>query len=244
VTDYITFVNDVAALVLKELPLQSLDNAIALVYAYISDVGGWVPDDQLQPQGDGAPANGFSETQSADAITQEEFNKVYDIDFDVNIVVKVHCVAKLSPGLSLNDAATAMVNQVSDFITDTINNSPIPIECDSVGTQTPDSDRSILGGYTDEALRQTIQADLEALPSTQGVVDHKGIALLFVRETYGLDETWNVFSVYNQPDNPIVVLIKKYTDTTYATLDGDVSTFYVINISPVSYQVVAGVIID
>ena len=67
-TDLVTFINETAIIVTGLIPLQSLDDALILVQAYISDVGGWVPDDPLFPEGDGQPANGFTEQQSAEAI--------------------------------------------------------------------------------------------------------------------------------------------------------------------------------
>jgi hypothetical protein len=243
VTDFITFVRDVAALVLAELPLQSFDSSISLAYAYISNVGGWVPVDDLQPLGDGEPANGFTEQQCADAITQNEFNSVYDIDFQVTISIKLQAINKLTDGLTLDDAASAMLNQVSNFIIDTVNNSTLPVLVLSTDTQTTNAANSLLGGYTTQTVRENIQTAIEASPTTKDV-DHKGIALMYVRNIYGVDDTWNVWAVYVQPDNPIVVMIKKYTDNTYATLDNSTTAIYVINISPVTYQVVAGIIID
>lgn len=242
-TDYITFVHDVAEIVLDRLPLQSLDSAISLVYAYISDVGGWVPDDPMDPQGDGAPANGFSEDDSANDITDQQFRSVYDLEFNVTVTLKVQAISKLTEGLTLSDAAASMANQVSDFITDTVNKSRLPVWVLSTSTQNAISGDSLITGYTTQSVRGNIQTEITNNETTR-VVDYKAIALMYVQDIYGVDDTWNVWASYVQPDNPIVVMIKRYLDNTYAALDNSSTTIYVINISPISYQVVAGVIID
>lgn len=243
-TDLITFLNETSLLVLDELPLQSLNDSLLLVYAYISDVGGWVPVDPLDPTGNGAPANNFTEQQVADAITEIEYSAIYDIDFEVVVTVKVHGVAKLTPGLTLNSAAASMSAQMETFVIDTINGSPIPIHVDSVGTQSPDIPRSSLGGYTTPELRQQTETDINGLPMSEAVIDHRAIAILYVRSTYGVDDTWSASSVYTQINNPFMIIIQKYTDTTYTVLDISEPRKYIIGVSPTTFRVTSGVIID
>ena len=247
-TDLPTFANDTALLLLGQLPLQSLDSATILVYSYISDIGGWIPDNPLDPLGNGHLANSFTDQQAADAITVQQFNSVYDINFSVTITLNLQASAKLTEGLTLGDAAASMVNQVADFITTTVNDSTIPLRVDDTSTQITDSDRSIVGGYsiidgnTTQAIRQIIDSDITAIGTTKDI-DYKGLALLYVRNTYGVDDTWNVHSIYTEIDQPISVIIRKYTDTTYAALDSGNTSVYVMNVSPTTYQIVTGVII-
>lgn len=242
-TDYVTFVNDTAAILLQQLPLQNLDSSVSLVTAYISNVGGWIPDNHLLPYGNGAPGNAFSEQQSADDITTIQYNACYDIEFHVVTTTKVQCTTKLTDGLSFSAAASSMINQISNFIKDAINNSPIPVQVLSTGAQTTTNSNSMQGGFTTQTIRNNIVTEI-ANVVTDKVVDYKAIALTYVQTVYGVDDTWNVYAIYVQADNPIVVSIKKYTDDTYASLDTDDTRVYVINISPVTYQVVAGVLID
>lgn len=240
-TELVAWINQTAAILLGQVPLQSLDSAVALVEAYISDVGGWLPVIQQQPNGDGAPANGFTEQQSADAITVNEFNAIYDLNFTVDVTLDVQIIDKLSDGLDVSTAAVSMANQLTDFLTARINESSLPIRLNNVGVQTVISGRSDLGGNTTQAIRQTIAADLAG---TDKLVDFKATTLLYARNTYGLDNTWNVRSVYTEPNEPIVVFIKKYTNTTYAALDGTSTRIYVFTISPATYTIVSGVILS
>ncbi len=241
-TDLVTFINATASLVLAELPLQSLDSAIILVDAYISNVGGWIPVNPLDPTGLGALFNGFTEQQAADEITEQEFETIYDLNFNVTVTLNVQMIAKLTTGLSLVEAAGSMANQVSLFLSNTINNSPIPLRVpvSGVGTQVVVDDFSLMGGYTTPAIRLAIAADIV---STTKEVDYKGLALQFVQNTYGVDNTWNVESVYAEVNQSIAIIIRKYIDVSYTALDSAVTTIYVMNVSPVTYQIVTGVII-
>lgn len=241
-TDLSTFIDETAVILLTQLPLQSLDSSVNFIYQYISNNGGWVPDDPLHPNGDGHVANDFTEQEVADAITTNEFDAVYSIDFTVTTDIHLHFAEKLTNGLTLAAAAASVQNHVSNFITTAINTSPIPLRVESTSTQTTTIANSMVGGYTTQTIRQNIATELDALPGTKDD-NYKGLALLYVRNTYGEDDTWNVHSVYTETDAPIAVIIKKYTDNTYATLDVTSIKIYVINVSPTTYQVVTGVIV-
>lgn len=240
--DLITYVQQTAALLIGQLPLQSLNSAVALVYAYISDVGGWLADNPSDPQGPGQPANHFTEQQSANAITAQQIASVYDISFTVSVVLNVQAIAQLTSGLSLSAAAASMASQVSQFIETTINDSNIPLSVNSVGSQATVSGFSLTGGSTTQTVRQDIASNI-ANEVTDKVVDYKTNALIYVRNTFGVNNTWNVSSVYTEAGDPISVTIQKYTDDTYATLDMASSTVYVMNISPTTYQVISGVVL-
>lgn len=237
------YIEDAANLVVAELPLQTLDSAIALVYAYISNNGGWIPNDPLVPLGEGHLVSNFTVQQSADAVRDEEINSVYNVEFTVTTSIKVNVVAKLSQGLSISSAAASMTNQVANFITRNINQSRLPMAVTATSTQTTNTGNSLAGGYTTQAIRQSIASEVADFGTTK-IVDLKAIALLYVTNTYGVDNTWNLESIYIEPDNPVVVQIKKYTTTSYATLDGTSTRIYVISVSPTTYEVVTGVIIN
>lgn len=239
-TDLSTFLHDTAVILIGELPLQSLDSAINYVNQYLSDIGGWVPDDPIHPNGPGHPFNNFTEQQAADAITTNEFNKVYDVEFTVTASVRVQFAEKLTAGLTLGAAAASMQNHVSDFITNAINNSFVPVNVLSTSTQTTVVGGSLTSGFTTQSVRQLIATEISS-PTKD--VDYKALALSYVRNTYGVDNTWNVSSLYTETNQPIAISIRKYTNTTYSTLDGGDTTIYLISVSPTTYQIVSGVIV-
>lgn len=240
-TDYATFITGAAGLLTKELPMQSLDSAVAFVTSYISDVGGWVPVIQQNPNGDGAPANGFTQQQVADAITTQQFGEVYDLNFNLQITLNVQMVTKLGAGLTLNAATTAMTSMLQSFVDNAINNSSLPIRQVSNDSIASVSGASELGGLTTAAIRVGIATTLAGVNK---IVDYKALALKYARNTYGIDNTWNVKSVYTEVSNPIAVIIAKYTNsTTFTTLDGGTTRIYVFFISPVTYEIVSGAII-
>src|SRR5678815_3160471 len=133
IRDRVTFVNTTAAHILESLPLQSLDTAIVLVNAYISDVLGWVPDVPEDPTGEGMLFNGFTEQQAAEAIIEEQFGAVYDLNFNVTVTLNVQAIAQLASGLTLEQVAGSMANQVSAFITEKVNDSSIPVRIADIG---------------------------------------------------------------------------------------------------------------
>jgi hypothetical protein len=240
-SSYIEFIDETALVLVDQLPLQSLDSAVGLIVAYVSNVGGWVPDNILDPYGQGAPANGKTEAEVATDITNEEYAKVYDIEFQVTLTVTVQAAAYLSAGLSIPTAGLSMAGQVENYVTNQINNAVIPLRVESVGAQATETEFSVQGGLTTQAVRQAIA---DAVTGSDKIVDYKTLTLKYAIDTYGLDDTWNVESVFWRADQPINLMIKKYSDNGYGTLDGDSSTIYVFNISPVTYAVVSGAIIE
>lgn len=238
--DLSTWIDTTAQDLVAELPLQSLDAAVAQAYLYLSDVGGWVPDNNLLPTGPGVPANGFTPQQAADAITADAFASVYDIALDVVVNVRVHGIAKFTSGLSLDTAAASIAAQITEFLTTEINNSPIPVRLESTSTQTISTPNSSAGGIIDQSVRQNIQ---DSITNGNKIVDYKALTVVYLRNTYGLDITWNVFSVYTEVDTPINIIVRKYTDDTYSTLDLGDTRLYVINVSPTTYGVVTGAIL-
>jgi hypothetical protein len=240
-SDRPTWITTTAALVTTELPLQSLSAASDLVVEYLSNVGGWVADNILIPLGPGQPANHFTEQQAADAIVTEQFGTVYDLNFHATATIVCQFATQLGPGLTLEEAAAAMAAEVTNLITNSINNSNIPIRVNSIDSQNVVTLNSELSGTTDSAHRQLIQADLTGVAK---IIDYKEIALQYARTINGIDATWNIKSVYTESNSPIVMTIVKYTDITYVTLDTSSHVAYVYSVSQDTNEVVSGVIID
>jgi hypothetical protein len=243
VTTLIDFINNSAELLISELPLESFNSSTQRIYAYVSDVGGWIPDDPLQPFGDGHLANNYTEAQVANDIKTQEYSAIYDLNFTVTVTLNVQGVSKLTSGLSNDSAATSLANQISTFLKNKINQSSLPIRLDTTSIQTYDVNNSVFGGNTTQTIRENIASSI-ANEATTKIVDYKALAVKYVRNTYGIDNTWNVLNIYTNANSPIVVMIRKYTDTTYSALDNTDTTTYVISISPNTYVVVGGVIIS
>lgn len=238
--DFISYVNATATQLTAELPLQSLQSALNLSFSYVSNVGGWMPDSQQDPNGPGLPANGASVDQAASDIATQQIENVYDLNFSMNVTIRVQFTEQFGAGLDLGDANAAMQNDLATFVTNSINNSALPIRVDAILSQTPQADRSMLGGETTQTLRQNIAADAT---DNIKIVDYKASALRYSTTVNGLDDTWNVQYVYTQPGNPVVVIILKYTDNTYASIDTSNHTTYVYTVSPTTYQIVSGVVL-
>lgn len=238
--DFITWINDTATLLTAQLPLQSFQSAVNLAFSYVSNVGGWVADDQQNQNGPGAPANGASEEQAASDIASQQIANVYDLSFTANVTLRVQFGQQLGSGLDLSSASAAMQSDLTSFITTTINNAALPVRVEAVVSQTADAGRSLIGGETTADVRVSIAADAVG---GDKIVDYKAGALKYATTINGLDDTWNIAAVYTQAGNPIVVIIVKYTDNAYETIDTANNTTYVFTVSPTTYQVVSGVIL-
>lgn len=242
-SDFVTWVNNTAIILTTVLPLQSLDSALNYVNAYLSDTGGWIPNDPMMPLGEGLPAVGGTEQDAAEAILDAQFLEVYDVNFNVGLTINVQMAAKLGIGLDITGATTAMSAMVESFITDRINDSilPLRVTTDAMSVSA-DPDLSDLTGQTSPEMRVAIAA---GIAGDDKLVDYKMLALKYAQDTYGIDNTWNVQYIYREITGPIVVTIAHYTDdSTWATLDGGTTQIYVFSISPDTYQIVTGAIID
>ncbi len=225
--------HNVAAIIITQVPLQSMDSALVLVDAYLNDNPG-----------------STTEQVAADAITEAQYDTIYDLNVGCTVTFDVQMAEKLTAGLTIQVARDAMKNQISAFLTDHINNSDIPFRLRSVNLNSIHevAARSTLGVVTttnDQTTTQTVRQSIAGdLAGTDKIFDYKANGLLYARNTYGLDNTWNVDSVYTEPNGPIVLQIKKYASTTYELLDGFSTTVYVLTISPDTYGIVSGIILN
>lgn len=218
------------------LPLQDTNSGTTYVTNYLSSVGGWVPDSMLDPTGPGNPANSFTPTQAAEAIASTQFSAIYDLNFQVSLVLNIQGLIKLTPGLSFSTAASSLESTINTMITDQINNSDIPLSVASITSTGFTSANSTLG-QTTSSVRQIIATEISSMDK---IVDYKATALQFAIDNYMLDNTWNVQSVYTETGTPIVMIITKYTDNTYTTLDGTNDKEYILGIVAGNNQVLFG----
>lgn len=224
---------DTAIILLGTLPLQTLDSANVLVEDYLSATGGWIPEDPLDPTGPGEPASGETSPQAAQSITDEQLERVYNIDIDANIKVNFHLVQNLDPGLTDEDVIVLIEETVNNFIAEQFGcTNMVLAEVDSFDT---DIQR---GGSTTQDIRQVAQAEVE---SGDKLIDPVAISLSLARQRFGLDDNWNVSFIYNEPDQDIVAQVERYTDTTYETIDPFSVTQHIVTIDAVNYQLASGV---
>lgn len=221
-----------ATALITRLPLQTFETVLPYIDGYLSSVGGWIPDDSQNPTGPGFPANGFTPTQAADAIAVQQMARVHRLSAQLPITISVEFMANLATGQTEADIIAQMQPLIRDFLERQFNNEPIALV--SIGTITG---TVTSGGELTPAYRQTVNTQIQAGSIKQ---DPIRVAVNAARVLYNLDNTWNAVSAYTEPDQELVVVIKKYLNTTYDSLDSTAVTQYVFSVSFADYRVISG----
>lgn len=232
---------DVAYLLVQEVPYQTLETGLQLAESYLAATGGWLPFDAADPTGPGEPVSGETAPEAAVTIKTSLLERIQDFTVsEATIRVSFKYVDNFSfceaEGDDREQTIDAMRIKFKDFIEFQLENTKMEfIELDSY---TADFENI---GETNIAQRLAIQATILAGGK---MIDPKAIALTAARARWGIDNTWNVTYVYYQVDQEIFVLIDKYTDETYTTIDSSAGQQYAVKLDPARYTVTGGLIIN
>lgn len=226
----------VAQLMVSSLPFQSYEDGYGLAETYLSNVGGWVPVDDTDPTGMGAPANGADEPTAAAAITATEYSRVYSSDITATITVKLNVQSYLTPGLSQASVLAALQEVLQALLTEQAIRAPFEVlTVEGVtGTVTPNGIQTAAQMVEVNSITQ----------NSEKISDSRALALIAARSRYNLDTSWNVSKVYTEADQSISFIIEKFQSTAYLARDLSVSKFYQIILDPVTYQVNTGTVIS
>lgn len=221
-------------LLVSSLPLQTFDEGLLLVDSYLSSVGGWVPNDTNDPTGDGFPANGASPTQAVADISQSRYDRVHRLRATMNVELNLDFISNFDPGQSDEEIIAQMQPLILAFVREQFEKSPLDFSdlTELQGTLT-------VGGVQTPEQRRDIN---QSIADGKTKRDPRVAALTAARATYFLEDVWNVFSIYLEPDKPIVAIIRKYTNVTYETLDENETRQYVLTVSPDTYNITGGTI--
>lgn len=198
-----------------ELPHQDFDSAHALVSAYLSAVGGWIPSDDNEPTGEGVPANGQTPVEAAVSIREQQHARMNELDAEITLTVKAKFLSNLTPGQDVGDVISQMTAGIQSFISNQFAAAPVSfVRIDTLSGTV----RS--GGTTTAEHRLAIQADID-----DGVtrINPLSVALSRARAFFNIDALWNVQSYFLEEDKSIAVVIRKYTTTSYDSLSTETS---------------------
>ena len=227
----VSWKNTVAFGLVQSLPLQDFESALVLTESYLSSIGGWVPDDPADPTGVGEPANGETPEEAIASITTFQYSRIYTVSLNVDSDLKMSVVANLAPGLDDSSVLGSIENTVTDVINAQLTDTALELEDVTTFTGTV-----ISGGEISATDRSNIQTTIAAGGK---LIDPPVIALVATRTRYNLDTTWNISNIYTEPDEPLVFITKKYTDTSYTTLDAE-TTSYTLKLDSKKYTVISG----
>jgi hypothetical protein len=229
---FISWRNTTAGVLIGTLPLQDFSSAISLVESYLSDTGGWNPDDVGDPTGLGEPVSGETPEQAAINITNQQLNSVYQSEITGQLTFKANFIKNLGSGLSESVVLSTIESEFAQFIENQFDN--IIIQFESLDTFTG----TVISGPTTAAERVLIN---NLIVSGDKLINPKAIALSLSRNRFSLDNTYNVSFLYTQTDKELVILIEKYTSTAYTNLDLSVDNQFIISLDSKSYHITTGV---
>lgn len=210
-----------ASVLIRQLPLQTADSALVLVENYLNTTGGWIPDDELNPTGFGVPASGATNEEAATAIETVQLGRIYKVETDVTIQVRLTQLFNLNPGLDDESVVTAADALIRSQITNQIGKTSLElISIDNIQGELVEP----YGILTPED-----RAELNTNVESPSNLIEKGLQQ--VRFLYGLDNKWNVDRVYIESGKEPVMSVRKYTNLTYQTIDSETSLQYVITVN-------------
>jgi len=217
------------------LPLQTFESSLVLTESYLATTGGWVPDNPGNPTGPGQPVTGESPDQAAISIKNQQYARVYTVKVTADLRLNFTYVANLATGQPNEDVLVAIQNGVQDFLETQLGRTSLTL--DSVVNLTGSISTN---GLTTSSQRLSIYEE-----ESQGILnDPRAIALDMAKNTYALDDLWNVESTYTEANGKIVVIMAKYTELSFGTLDNNVLQRYVISVNPGQYLVETGLFIN
>lgn len=218
--------------IVEKLPLQDQVSAFVLAEDYLATTGGWVPDDVLDPTGPGVPASGVTTEEAIQIIFDNNLNRVYSIDAQGTVTFNITFENILTEGLSDADVLLAIEAKFRDFVESQFESTNMEfVQLDSfTGT--------VLSGTTDQAERIALQ---NLVAGGGKLTNPRAIALSAGRARFALDPTFNVTYLYTEESKDLFVLLNKYTDTTYQTIDISFASQFVIKLDPVIYTVTSGI---
>jgi len=221
--------------IVEKLPLQDQQSAFILAEDFLATTGGWVPDDPLDPTGPGVPASGVTTEEAIQIIFDNNLDRIYSIDAQGTATFNITFEDILTEGLSDADVLLAIEAKFRDFVESQFTGTNMEfVQLDSfTGT--------VLNGPTDAAERVALQS---LITGGGKLTNPRAIALSAARARFALNPTFNVTYLYTEENKDLFILLNKYTDTTYQTIDTSFTEQFAVNLNPVSYVVTSGLKFD
>jgi len=221
----------VATGVVESVPLQDFESALVLAEDFLGTQGGWNPDDAGDPTGFGEPVSGVTLEESIIIITDEQRDRIYHSDISGTLNFRIILENNLSPGLTDAAVEAAVVDILDDVVQANLLQTNIKF------VDIPSYTSTVTNGPTDATTRQAIQNTI--LAGGQ-IIDPFAIGLNVARAEYNLDNTYNVEYLYTESNKVLFVMVIKYTDNLYSTVDATADARYGISLNPISYRTAGG----
>lgn len=224
----------VATSLVETLPLQDFESAFLLAEQYLSSQGGWNPDDASDPTGPGVPVSNVTTDEAVETIFDEQLSRIYQIEVDGTLAITAFLNENLSPGLSDADVFSNTTVRVQEFLEAEF--AKTSLRFDNITNYTG----TVTTGPTTSQERVSIQTSIGAGGK---IVNPREIALIAARARFNLDTTYNAEYLYTESNKDLFVLVRKYTNTQYTTVDTTVDNKFGIKLDSDSFRVTTGVVL-
>lgn len=224
---------NVGQLIMIRLPNHDLDSARALATSWLSDNGGWIPDDVGDPSGEGEVS--ATDIEVADAVRALELarTKTVTVEFPVTLITSI--TGSFGSGTTAGDIVELFQEKLESRLSELIGvdqkNTVKILSYDWLAGKTTLRSTGLFDVDDRTGVEQEISEGGEGGGSN--LMDPAAIATSHIRNFLGLDNTWVstfVYSKDNDDQTPVSVEIKKYTDTSYSVLDDSATSLYVVTL--------------
>jgi len=225
------WITSVGAGVVETVPLQDFESSLVLAEDFLGTQGGWNPDDAGDPTGNGEPVSGVTTEEAIELITIQQRDRIYHTDVSGVLNFRILTNNNLAAGLDDDSVLANLVDVIDDVVQANLANTNIEF------VDIPSYTGTVTSGPTTTTDRQNIQ---NAITAGGKLIDPNAIALTVARAEYDLDNTYNVEYLYTETNKQLFVMIIKYTDSLYATVDNTADARYGITLDPTTFRTVGG----
>jgi hypothetical protein len=225
--------NNIAIQLATAIPTLLVTDGIVLADNYLSANGGWLPDNPGAPTDLGVPASGLTDAAILALLISNITNGQYEFTATILVPLTFTIYANLAPGLGAASVRDACIAQIHAYLARIA--APLPIGLNTSSLTYTQFASSVVGTLTSTQLN-TYQAGIGTLP--QPIMS---TVLQQARTRFGLDQTWNFFSIFTSADNGTTAILQKYTDQSYSVLDSTNTDQVVVGIDTDNGTVITGI---
>ena len=216
----------------SNIPTIQVADGISLAANYLSQNGGWKPDNPAIPTGLGVPTSGLSDDAVVAIILSQIADAQYEFTATLTLPVSFTIYANLTSGLnpvqvrdSVGAQVRAYIERLSADLPIHINTVSLPyteFNSETVGVTTPSKRISYnngIGGASPNIMSNVLEQ---------------------ARNMFYLDNTWNIASIFTS-DTDTTAILRKYADIGYSVDDPNDSDSVVVGVDLDRGRVISGI---
>ncbi len=209
------WLNNGATYLMGIAPLYDFELARTALETYLTaEAGGWVEDGGEPENGHGEPLSEETFVEAADAIFAAQVGETVTVSVSVPVLVNLTVTGRYASEVNAETIRTDLQTVIEDRI-QTLNGKGLSIADIDFDATTEEFIRTT--GELNAAARVAVQTHITTEPE---LTDPVAKAVVHLRNTFSLNNTWMAYRHYlNAGDAPSIIFVKKYTNTSYTTVD-------------------------